>query len=528
MPNSIETPPHPTLPNRRAAGAPLFEGPEWDFALIDKVYETMHDIAVGEMGLDIYPNQIEVITAEQMLDAYSSIGMPLMYRHWSFGKRFAYDEAMYRKGLRSLAFEIVINSDPCINYIMEENSMTMQALVIAHAAFGHNHFFKNNYQFRQWTQADHIIDYLAFAKSFVAECEERYGQDAVENVLDAAHALMNQGVSRQLVVRQRNPARREAERERARREHQERTQSVPDRTLPEITRGEPIDKWGTGATAEHRKLGLPEENILYFLEKHAPKLNDWQRELLRIVRNLAQYFYPQRQTKMMNEGCATFVHYEIMNRLYERGQLTDGTMLEFLHSHSAVVFQPPFNDRRYSGLNPYALGFAMMRDIQRICVEPTSEDRDWFPDFAGNGDPLGTLRDAWANYRDESFVLQYLSPKVIRDFRMFALRDDQKDPAVTIKAIHDEAGYRDVRRALARNYDVAAQDPDLQVTDADLAGSRRLVITHTVRNGITLDKTECERTLQHLARLWGYRVRLIEVEEGASKALREHEVLPMP
>ena len=98
---------------------------------------------------------------------------------------------------------------------------------------------------------------------------------------------------------------------------------------------------------------------------------------------LSQYFYPQRQTKMMNEGCATFVHYEIMNRLYERGQLTDGTMLEFLHSHSSVVFQPEFNDRRFNGLNPYALGFAMMNDIRRICHEPTAEDRDWFPDFAG-------------------------------------------------------------------------------------------------------------------------------------------------
>jgi len=338
--------------------------------------------------------------------------------------------------------------------------------------------------------------------------------------------VMTQGSPRQLTVRQRNPLRREIERERTRREHVERTQTVLDRTLPEINRGEPTEK--TAATGEQRRLGLPEENILYFLEKHAPKLADWQRELLRIVRNLAQYFYPQRQTKMMNEGCATFTHYEILNRLYERGQLTEGSMLEFLHSHSSVVFQPAFNDRRYSGMNPYALGFAMMRDIQRICTEPTSEDRDWFPDFAGNGDPMGTLRDAWANFRDESFVLQYLSPKVMRDFRLFALRDDHKDSAVVVRAIHNERGYREVRRQLASTYDVAAHDPDLQVTDADLSGSRRLVITHTVRNGVTLDKTECERTLQHLARLWGYRVRLIEIEEGATKVLREHEVLPMP
>jgi stage V sporulation protein R len=179
-------------------------------------------------------------------------------------------------------------------------------------------------------------------------------------------------------------------------------------------------------------------------------------------------------------------------------------------------------------MNPYALGFAMMRDIQRIATEPTSEDRDWFPALAGCGDPMGALRDAWANYRDESFIQQYLSPKVIRDFHLFALRDDSKDQAVRITAIHNERGYRDVRRRLASSYDVAALDPDLKVTDADLAGSRRLVLTHTVRNGIVLDKGETERTLQYIAQLWGYRVRLVEVDGETGRALKEHEVLPMP
>jgi spore cortex formation protein SpoVR/YcgB (stage V sporulation) len=148
--------------------------------------------------------------------------------------------------------------------------------------------------------------------------------------------------------------------------------------------------------------------------------------------------------------------------------------------------------------------------------------------MAGNGDPFGTLRDAWANYRDESFVLQYLSPKLIRDFRLFAVVDDAKESAMEVKAIHDEQGYKDVRRRLARHYDVSAQDPDLQVTDADLAGSRRLVLTHRVRNGVLLDKTEAERTLQYLAQLWGYRVKLVEQDVEGNRVLKEHEALPMP
>src|SRR6201992_1368801 len=117
-----------------------------------------------------------------------------MYRHWSFGKRFAYNEALYRKGLQGLAYEIVINSNPCLCYIMEENSMTMQTLVMAHAAFGHNHFFKNNYLFKQWTDASGILDYLEFAKDYITQCEQRYGEAQVERLLDAAHALMNNAV----------------------------------------------------------------------------------------------------------------------------------------------------------------------------------------------------------------------------------------------------------------------------------------------------------------------------------------------
>ena len=127
----------------------LFNGPDWDFELIRRVNEACGKIAFDEMGLDIYPTQIEVITSEQMLDAYASTGMPLFYRHWSFGKHFARNEAMYRKGYQGLAYEIVINSNPCICYIMEENTATMQTLVLAHAGYGHNHFFKNNYVFKQ-------------------------------------------------------------------------------------------------------------------------------------------------------------------------------------------------------------------------------------------------------------------------------------------------------------------------------------------------------------------------------------------
>ena len=496
----------------------LFTGNDWDFDTIKRVHDAC-EAEAGALGLSWYPNQIEVITAEQMLDAYASIGMPLFYKHWSFGKHFAQHEAGYRRGLMGLAYEIVINSDPCISYIMEENTATMQTLVIAHAAFGHNHFFKNNYLFRQWTDAEGILDYLDFAKSYITRCEERYGHAAVERVLDAAHALMLQGVHR--YPRKKRPdLRSEERREREREQHREQMYNDLWRTtVPAAKRASQAD-----ALAERRRalLELPQENVLYFLEKAAPRLQPWQRECLRIVRHVSQYFYPQRQTKVMNEGCATYCHYRIMTSLSEQGRISDASFLEFLQSHTNVVRQPTFDDRSYGGHNPYALGFAMMGDIARICTAPTDEDRAWFPEIAGAGDAMGVLRDTWANYRDESFIAQFLSPHLMRQMRLFHLVDDPEETELHVEAIHDERGYRRVRRALARQYDVAWLDPDIEVVDVDLEGDRRLVVHHRVLDGVLLQAADAQRVLQHLADLWGYDVVLREIASGGDAVLAEH------
>ncbi len=486
--------------------APLFEESNWNFDVMQRTYDAIEVIALEDLGLDVYPNQIEIISAEQMLDAYSSVGMPLMYQHWSFGKQFVQDEKMYDKGFRGLAYEIVINSNPCISYNMEENTMAMQTLVMAHAAFGHNHFFKNNYLFQQWTDADAILDYMEFAKGHIAKCEERHGYDAVEEILDAAHALMDQGV-----YRYRRPPRLSVKadeaRQRERQEYEEQMFNDLWRTVPGADK-EQQDEAEKEILERKQKLYLPEENLLHFLEKYSPVLKPWQRDILQIVRNIAQYFYPQKQTKVMNEGCACFVHFYIVNKLYDKGLLPEGAMLEILHSHSSVLMQPDFDDSRFGGLSPYALGFAMMQDIRRICENPTVEDREWFPDIAGSQDWRGVLKHAWANYRDESFIQQYLSPHLMRKFRLFSLKDDANAPVYTVSGIHNEQGYKQIRESLARAHDPGALDPDIQITDVDLLGDRHLHLKHTMRNGIPLDGTDRDRVFVHLKRLWGYDVLL--------------------
>ena len=502
----------------------LFDTGEWTFDTLKRTYDAIEDVAVREMGLDPYPNQVELISSEQMLDAYSSIGMPVFYHHWSFGKRFARDEAMYRKGYSGLAYEIVINSNPCISYIMEENTMTMQALVMAHAAFGHNHFFKNNYLFKEQTDASGILDYLNFAKSYIARCEERHGITAVERILDTAHALMDQGVNR-YGRRARPSLSQEQARAEAREAHARENFSDLWRTLPPSRKG--AAKPAKRLEPRRGAPSLPEENLLYFLEKFSPNLRDWERELLRIVRNISQYFFPQRQTKVMNEGCATYVHYKIMNRLFDLGKISEGAMLEFLTSHTAVVFQPDFDDPRYGGLNPYALGFEMMCDIERAAMAPTDEDRIYLPEIAGCGDPMGALKEAWANYRDDSFIAQYLSPHLIRKMKLFKLENHAAEPHYKVAAIHDEFGYRDVRRALASQYDPGFRDPNIQVTEADLAGDRRLVLTHKMHNEVPLAEQEAKAVLAYVGDLWGFDVELRGLNDLGVERYR-HEFAPAP
>jgi stage V sporulation protein R len=474
---------------------------EWTFDLIEHAHEEIRRVA-RQFGLDTYPNQLEIITAEQMIDAYTSVGMPVSYNHWSFGKHFLSTEKSYKRGQMGLAYEIVINSNPCIAYLMEENSLTMQALVIAHAAYGHNSFFKGNYLFRTWTDADAIVDYMVFAKNYIAECEQRYGIDAVEELLDSCHAIQNYGVDRY-----KRPAKLSMAQETARqKEREEYAQSQVNelwRTLPR--RGEEIAN-----VAPHRFPLEPEENLLYFIEKYAPLLEPWQRELVRITRKISQYFYPQRQTQVMNEGWATFWHYTILQQLYKEGIVGDGFMLEFLQSHTNVVFQPAATSPYYSGINPYALGFAMMSDIRRICEEPTPEDRAWFPDIAGS-DWLKTMDFAMRNFKDESYIAQYLSPKLIRDFHFFAVLDDDRSDKLTISAIHDEAGYRYVRQQLAEQYNLGNREPNIQVWQVNTRDDRALTLRHTQVHRRPLNQ-QAQEVLKHVARLWGFDVRLETVD----------------
>jgi len=481
----------------------ISDSSEWSFPLLERFDKEIARIAHGVYGLDTYANQVEVIASEQMIDAYSSVGLPIYYHHWSFGKQFVSMEQTYRRGQMGLAYEIVINSDPCIAYLMEENTLPMQALVIAHACYGHNSFFKGNYLFRAWTSADAIIDYLVFARKYIAQCEERYGQEEVELLLDSCHALMNNGVDRY-----KRPAPLTMAEEQKRQDERE---AYLQFQINDLWRTLPSGAKEARQNGGERWPEEPQENLLYFIEKNAPLLEPWQREVVRIVRKIGQYFYPQRQTQVMNEGWACFWHYTLLNHLYDEGKVSDGFMMEFLQSHTNVVMQPPFDVPSYNGVNPYALGFAMMRDIRRICEEPTDEDRRWFPDIAGQN-WLQVMDFAMRNFKDESFIAQYLSPRLMREFHLFAVRDDDRENSLAVTAIHDDAGYRALRQTLADQYNLGNREPNIQVYNVDRRGDRSLTLRHFRHNRRPLGETT-EEMLRHIRRLWGFTARIESLDD---------------
>jgi stage V sporulation protein R len=484
---------------------PLSKGSEWTFELLQSYDKEINRLA-KDYRLDTYPNQIEIITAEQMMESYASVGMPLNYHHWSYGKHFVNVEKRYKRGQMGLAYELVINSDPCISYLMEENTMAMQALVIAHACYGHNSFFKNNYLFKMWTSADAIIDYLVFAKNYIAECEERYGVEEVEAVLDACHALMNYGVDRY-----KHPNKLSLQEEKIRQQNRE---IYLQSQVNELWRTIPQDNSRKKNGKNKRFPDEPQENILYFIEKNAPLLDSWQREIVRIVRKIAQYFYPQGQTKVMNEGWACFWHYTLLHGLYDDGLVTDEFMLEILQSHTNVIYQPAYNSPYYNGINPYTLGYHMMQDIKRICENPTAEDKQWFP-YLANTNWLTQLDIAMRNYKDESFISQYLSPHLIRDLKLFQLIDDDSDSEYNIGSIHDEGGYQSIREALSHQYNLGYLEPDIQVFSVDVTGDRKLTLHYRQRDRIPLGQDTLD-VMKHLYHLWKFPIHLYALDDNDS------------
>jgi stage V sporulation protein R len=439
---------------------------------------------VDALGLDCYPQEFEVCNHTEMLAYMGYSGMPAHYPHWSYGKAFEKLKTLYEYGVSGLPYEMVINSNPAIAYLMRDNSLCLQILTMAHV-YGHNDFFKNNFTFKS-TRAEFTIGtFKAHAERVRDYMEDpSIGADKVESVLDAAHALSLQR-RRNLAIRKLSE---EEERERLLRNAE--PARDPFHRLHRPAEYVPPDL---------QKLPLvPEDDILLFIADHNPYLANWERDLLQIVDEEARYFIPQIETKLMNEGWASWVHREILNAI----DLPQDLHLEFLVRHNQVVRPTP------GSLNPYHVGLKLWTELKRRYDSPTG------PEIEEHGAPnksgMAKLHEVRETDRDVSFLRRYLTQEMMRELDMFQFEPRGEDLVIT--QVADEEGWQSVKEQLLRSVGMGGV-PVIRIEDADFGHKRTLYMVHH-HDGRDLHLENAEKTLAYAYRLWGREVVMETVVSG--------------
>lgn len=431
-----------------------------------------------QAGLSPFPQEFEVCDHEQMLGYMAYSGMPSHYPHWSYGKSYELQKTLYDYGVSGLPYEMVINSNPSIAYLMRDNSLLLQVLTIAHV-YGHNDFFKNNFTFKTTRPELTLEMFKAHADRVRSYLEDpSIGIDQVEHVLDAAHALAlqcrrNLGIRKE--TRDEQLARRTAEAE---------PREDPFRSIHERQPYEAPDY--------HRVPLYPEADVLLFIRDHNPYLSEWEKDLLTIVHEHSLYFIPQIETKIMNEGWASFWHKRILESL----ELPQGMWLEFLVHHNQVLSPHP------GSINPYHLGIKIWENIEGRW------DREGADDAPEQGVERKTGRDKLFEVReverDRSFLRRYLTEGLMRELNLFEHEAHGDERVIT--RVADEESWRDIKETLIRNVGMG-NVPVINIEDADYNQNRVLFLKHDY-DGRSLDLESAEKTLGYVERLWGREVAL--------------------
>ncbi len=449
---------------------------------------------VDDFGLDCYDQEFEVCDHGQMLGYMAYHGMPAHYPHWSFGKSYEKTKTLYDHGATGLPYEMVINSDPCLGYLMTDNSLCLQILTIAHV-YGHNDFFKNNFTFTSATNAGETLSKFKTAADRVRAYTEdpSIGVDKVEHILDSAHAL-SMNCNRNSGIRKLKP--------------EEQRQRVVEMLQPKEDSFEALSPREEQAEFDLRRVPLePDEDILLFICNHNAHLMSWQRDLMTIVHEEAMYFLPQIETKIMNEGWASYWHHKIMNSL----DLPQDIYMEFMVRHNQVICPHP------GSVNPYHVGFRIWHDIeQRFDEMGTDDSRPSDRPRRTGRDKIFEVRES---DRDVSFLRRFLTEDLMRDLDIFEF--EPKGDNLVVTKVSDEDHWRDVKESLLKSTGMASH-PVIKIYDADYGRNRALYLKHEA-DGRDLHIGYAEKTLGHLHQLWGHRVLLETVMKDKKTLLSYSE-----
>ncbi|MFN4895708.1 MAG: SpoVR family protein [Pseudomonadota bacterium] len=456
---------------------------------------------VERFGLKCYPQEFEICDHNEMLGYMAYTGMPSHYPHWSYGKSYERQKTMYDYGASGLPYEMVINSDPCLAYLMRDNTLLLQVLTIAHV-YGHNDFFANNFTFTSGTDARHVLETFKNGANRIASYHEdpSIGIDQVESVIDHAHAICYQR-SRNLAIKQLSEGeqrQRAWERSQPGEDPWREIHPAPEYVQPDLSRT-PVE---------------PQENLLQFIGQYNPYLPEWKRDIIEIVDKQTQYFMPQMETKIMNEGWASYWHHRILNEL----GLPQGMHIEFLVRHNQVLRPHP------GGLNPYHLGFVLWHDIERRWnVGDTG--REWTDDSPkvdisalDENDTPGRKKifEIRESDRDQSFLRRFLTREIMEELHLFQHERRGKERVVT--KVPDDESWKEVRDNLIKNVGTGSL-PVIKVEDADFGRNRTLYLKH-YHDGRDLQLEYADHTLKHVAQLWEREVVLETIINGKGSLLK--------
>jgi stage V sporulation protein R len=436
---------------------------------LQAIDERCREIAADELGFDVPEVIYHLVRPEEVYFAAAN-GLPARYSSARWGAQFDDAYGRYQRGQERI-YELIFNTRPVHAYLMDGNSLVAQTLVIAHC-LGHGYVFENN----EWLGAvdREIMSRVLSAAERIGDYMGAHGRDRVEDLLDACHAIAVHQPQAQLIRKARA----------SEPEHRARPYDV---LFPDEVADEREHVAAERAALRRRFPREPQEDLLGFIEGHARGLEDWQRDVISIVRSEQSYFLPQMRTKILNEGAAVMAHQEICQRLF----LPADRYWEY-EQLDAVVTQP-----HPGRVNAYNLGINILREVMRIATDPDDEERDRWS-WAGNVDPLEQVRSVLRAYDDEALLREFLTPKVCELSRLYAFEHIQQDPG-KIRVSSREADA--IREVLIPQYSTLGI-PHIEIVDADFRGRGELLLEHR-HERIGLDEEYARGTLTQIALLWG-------------------------
>ncbi|MBI4468819.1 MAG: SpoVR family protein [Acidobacteria bacterium] len=456
-------------------------------AVLEDAISEIWDKALG-MGLDPYPMRFEIVPASVMYEI-GSYSLPGRYSHWTFGKAYHKMKLMYDLGLSKI-YEIVINTNPAYAFLLDGNSLVQNRMIVSHV-LAHVDFFKNNAYFGKTNRR--MLDEVSTHAEQIRQFEFRHGRHRVEALLDAVLSIQEH-IDPYFFIKD---------------VPEEAPSQRPERGFPST-----VGRFDDLLTSEERKAAseeehrqsdskpapAPEKDLVYYLAKNSPTLEPWEGEVIAMIHDEMEYFIPQMQTKIMNEGWASYWHSRIMRAL----DLPDEDFVEYAQLHSGVLAP------RKGSLNPYYLGFKIFEEIERRWNEPTRVEQDRFGRAPGQGrEKIFEVRELDS---DISFLRNYLTRELVEDLDLYVFElKDEEEWVITEKT------WEHVRDHLVADMTNFGH-PYIEVASGDYQGNRELLLRHR-HEGSDLDLEYARRTLEHVQRLWGRTVHLSTIADGEKTIL---------